>query len=59
MGVGWSNQNVVVRVGYEMYNFFGLVDSVDFLDSNSFGKIGHRTSDLSLEALVLSLGFFF
>jgi len=59
LGVGWSNQNVSLRVGYELYNFFGLVDSVDFLDSNSFGKIGHRTSDLSLEALVISLGFYF
>jgi hypothetical protein len=59
IGIGWSTQNVMFRVGYELYNFFGLVDNVDFVDSNSFGKTQHRTSDLSLEALVISLGFFY
>jgi hypothetical protein len=59
LGVGWSTQNVMLRVGYEMFNFFSLVDNVDFVDSNSFGKTSHRVSDLSLEALVISLGFFY
>lgn len=59
LGVGWASQNVVLKVGYEMFNFFNLVDNVSFVDSNSFGKTSHRVSDLSLEALVLSLGFFY
>jgi hypothetical protein len=59
LGIGWASQNVVFRVGYELYNFFNLVDNVNFVDSNSFGKIGHRSGDLSLEALVFSFGFFY
>jgi len=59
IGAGWASRNVMFRVGYELTNFFGLVDNVDFVDSNSFGKTSHRTSDLSLEALVISLGFFY
>lgn len=59
IGLGWQNEHVQVRVGYELMNYFGLVDSVDFVDSNSFGKISHRVSDLSLEGLVVSVGLFF
>src|SRR5262249_27109471 len=59
LGLGWANEHVRVSVGWELTNFFGMVDSLDFVDSNSFGKIGHRVSDLSLEALVVSVGLFF
>jgi hypothetical protein len=59
IGIGWQNERMQFRVGYELMNYFNLIDSVDFVDSNSFGKIGHRIGDLSLEGLVVSLGLFF
>ena len=36
-----------------------MVDSVDFVDGTSFGKIQHRQSDLSYDGLAVSLGLFF
>jgi hypothetical protein len=55
MGVRWQSENISLSVGYELQNFFNLVQAVDFLDSASF-KPAFRTGDLSLEALTVSLG---
>ena len=35
------------------------MDSVDFVESTSFGKIGRRSSDVSYEGLSVSIGLFF
>jgi hypothetical protein len=59
VGVGWEYRSFQVRVGYEMSNWFGLVESPDFTDDVSQGKISRRTSDLSLEGLVVQLGMTF
>jgi hypothetical protein len=55
-GLGWQGEHMCFRVGYELQNFFGLVDRIDFNDSSSF-KPSWRTGDLSLEALTLTVGF--
>jgi hypothetical protein len=57
-GVGWQGENVRFRVGYEMINWFGLVDSPDFVHDFS-NKLSYRTSDLSLDGLMVELGFEF
>ena len=51
------NEHVHVTMGYELSNWFNMVESVNFVDSFSFGKIGRRISDLSLEALTFKMGF--
>jgi hypothetical protein len=53
IGVAWQYRNLQVRVGYEMSNWFGLVDSPDFVDDVHQGKVAHRVSDLSLDGLDL------
>ena len=40
-------------------DWFGMVDSLDFPDSSNIGKVGRRTSDLSLEGLAVQLGLVF
>jgi hypothetical protein len=59
IGIAWSNENIRIRLGYELANWFGMVDSVDFVEGRSFGKTDRRVSDLSLEALSLQIGLFF
>ena len=53
LGVAWQYRNLQVRVGYEISNWFGLVDSPDFVDDVHQGKVAHRVSDLSLDGLDL------
>jgi hypothetical protein len=59
LGVAWQSENIRVSVGYEIANFFNMVDSVDFVNGQSFGKIQHRQSDLSYDGLAVSVGLFF
>jgi hypothetical protein len=59
LGVAWSTEHCRISLGYELANFFNMVDSVSFVEGASFGTIAHRTSDLSLEMLALSVGFFY
>jgi hypothetical protein len=56
LGVAWQYRALQVSAGYEMSNWFNLVDSVDFVDDVHQGKLVHRTSDLSLDGLVLQIG---
>jgi len=55
VGMGWQSKNLSLKVGYEVQQFFGLVDTVDFPDQATF-KNSYRTGDVSFEALTLSLG---
>jgi hypothetical protein len=59
LGVGWQYRNFQVSLGYELTNWFGLVDSPDFPDDVHPGKIARRVSDLSLDGLLFraSLSF--
>jgi hypothetical protein len=54
VGAGWENNWLRVRAGYELTNWFGLVDSPDIVHDFS-NKLSHRTSDLSLDGLMVSL----
>jgi hypothetical protein len=56
LGLGWHGDHLTFRVGYELQNYFGMVDRIDFNDSSSF-KPYWRSGDLSLEALTVTLGF--
>ena len=58
-GVSWQNEHWRLAVGYEVANWFNMVNSLDFPDGSSVGHIGRRTSDLSLEALSVQAGFVF
>ncbi len=58
VGVGWHSKNISVKVGYELQNYFGMVDIIDFPSGTSFKPFYH-SGDLSLEALAASIGFSF
>lgn len=57
MGINYCSDHWHLSVGYELTNWFSMVDSLDFPDSSNIGKVGRRTSDLSLEGLAVQLGF--
>ena len=58
-GLCWQNEHWRFKVGYEIANWFNMVDSIDFPDGNSVGHITRRTSDLSLDGLAVELGVVF
>ncbi len=55
LGVAWQGDWLHLRVGYEMVNWFGLIDSPDFVHDYT-NKLSRRTSDLSLDGLAVELG---
>ena len=55
-GVAWEYRNVRIAAGYEVANWFGLIDGPQFLNDFAEGKIGRRRGDLSLEGLFVQLG---
>jgi len=59
LGAGWQYRTVSVRVGYEITNYFNVIDQPRFTDDVGLGKITTRSSDLSLEGLVVQLGLAF
>jgi hypothetical protein len=59
MGLNYCSEHWHVSIGYEMTNWFNMVNSLDFPDSSNIGKVGRRTSDLSLEGLAVQLGLAF
>ncbi len=58
VGAVLTKDHMHFKVGYELYNYFNMVDSLDF-QSLSFGKASRRLSDLSLEALSIQFGLTF
>jgi hypothetical protein len=52
-GISYRVNNLRFSVGYEFANWFGLVDSPDFVDDVHAGKIKRRAADLSLDGLVV------
>jgi hypothetical protein len=59
IGAGWQYRSVSVRVGYEITNYFGVIDQPRFTDDVGLGKITTRQSDLSLEGLFVQVGLKF
>ncbi|HEY1377134.1 MAG TPA: Lpg1974 family pore-forming outer membrane protein [Gemmataceae bacterium] len=55
-GVAWEYRNVRIAAGYEVTNWFNMVDSPTFVNDFAEGKLGRRRGDLSLEGLFLQLG---
>jgi len=58
VGAVLTKDHMHFKIGYELYNYFNMVDSLDF-QSLSFGKASKRLSDLSLEALSIQFGLTF
>jgi hypothetical protein len=59
MGVGYQGDHLFFSVGYELQNWYNMVNSLDFPSGSNIGKVGRRSSDLSLEALSVQLGLLF
>lgn len=55
-GVSWEYRNLRLSVGYEITNWFNLIDTPMFTNDFAEGKIGRRRSDLSLEGLFVQMG---
>jgi hypothetical protein len=54
-GLAWRGEHWRLGVGYELANWFNMVDSLDFTSATSLGKPSRRMSDLTLEALAIQL----
>lgn len=59
IGGGWQRDRVSIRAGYEVTNWFGLIDTPRFSGELAEGKFTTRTGDLSLEGLFIQLGLAF
>jgi hypothetical protein len=59
IGGGWQYRTVSIRVGYEITNYFNVIDQVRFTDDIGVGKFTTRQSNLSLEGLFLQVGLTF
>jgi hypothetical protein len=57
VGLGWQGEAFRFRVGYELTNWFGLVDSPDLV--NELNKPSRRTSDLSIDGLAIEVQFIY
>ncbi|MFO0811295.1 MAG: Lpg1974 family pore-forming outer membrane protein [Gemmataceae bacterium] len=55
-GLAYEYKGLRVAVGYEVQNWFNVIDSPAFTNDFAEGKIGRRKSDLSLEGLFFQLG---
>lgn len=59
IGIAWECNNMRISVGYELANWFNMVDSPGFVDDLNQGTMLRRTSDLSLEGLNVQVGWIF
>jgi hypothetical protein len=57
IGLGWRSDHLSVNVGYELQNFFGMVELNDFPTQSN--RNIYRQGDLSLEALTFSVGLYY
>ena len=56
---GWHSGRVTARAGYEITNWFGLIDQPRLTGELSEGKVVTRSADLSLEGLFVHVGLSF
>jgi len=56
IGGGWQHEHVSIRVGYEITNWFGLIDTPRFTGELAEGKFTTRNGDFSLEGIFVQLG---
>lgn len=59
VGAGWQYRTVSIRVGYEIINYFNLIDQPRFVDDLGPGKFVTRPGNLSLEGLFVQAGLTF
>jgi Legionella pneumophila major outer membrane protein precursor len=59
LGVAWQGEHVRLSVGYELQNWFDMVNSPTFPSPSNIGLPVRRFSDLSLEGLAVQLGVLF
>lgn len=59
LGASWQYRGLTVRAGYEVVNWFGLIQRPTFLDSFSEGKLLPTQNDLSLDGFFLQMSFTF
>jgi hypothetical protein len=58
-GVAWEYRNLRVAIGYELQNWFNVIDSPTFIDDFAEGKLGRRKSDLGIEGVSFQVGLTF
>jgi hypothetical protein len=58
-GICFQGKHFRFSLGYDLSNWFNMVDSIDFPSGASLGHIGRRTSDLTLEGLSAQMGVIF
>jgi Legionella pneumophila major outer membrane protein precursor len=54
-GFSWDYRSLRISAGYEMTNWFNMVDTPTFTNDFAEGKIGRRRSDLSLDGLFVQM----
>ncbi len=59
IGLGWQYRTVTARVGYEITNYWNVIEQPRFVDDIGVGKLVTRPSNLSLEGLFVQLGVAF
>ncbi|HEY3788747.1 MAG TPA: Lpg1974 family pore-forming outer membrane protein [Urbifossiella sp.] len=59
VGGGWQYRTVSIRAGYEITNYFNVVNQPRFTDDVSVGKMVTRPSNVSLEGLFVQAGLAF
>jgi hypothetical protein len=59
LGVAWQGEHVRLGVGYELQNWFDMVNSPTFPSPSNIGLPLRRFSDLSLEGLAVQLAVLF
>lgn len=58
-GVAWEYRSMRIAVGYEIQNWFNVVNEPTFVDTFAEGKIGRRQSDLGIEGFFVQFGVSF
>jgi len=59
VGAGWQYRTVTIRMGYEITNYFNVIDQPRFVDDVGVGKITTRSANISLEGLFVQMGLAF
>jgi hypothetical protein len=59
VGAGWQYRTVTIRMGYEITNYFNVIDQPRFVDDVGVGKLTTRPANVSLEGLFVQMGVAF
>lgn len=57
LGISWQFRSLRLSLGYEVVNWFGLVESRDFVDDWHEARMSTRTSNLSLDGFFFNVAF--